>query len=467
MTPEDGKIPLIADPDIDFIGSIRSDTAESENPPILVSDGRSALEAINRSAKKISSVSVSPDIGAHEVSIVVESSLQYLFGAPVFMLGDHAAIDRLPEVLSKLNTVVTIQKPISFRRLQLITTVARTAKSTPLVFRELVAHNDGAVFEEANGDFIPVLAANVSYGCLTLFDVYAKLGPESFMKIFSAGSRLDQGRLERYRQNTNRYFYIRKSAQDKYLKFCRALVQQMRGPTEVSEKSSSIPQAPGKADQFLSALRTLGVPNETIIYAKDFVIQSLSYLTDLKDSSSEPLKSYCAKIAQSESAIEATAVAAIICRSLGFTHHRGVPTVGIASLLQDIGLNSLSQDIQTKFEQNLENQMSSEELVKYKSHPLLGAELLRSVKSLDPIVFIAIETHHERRSKQGFPRRLGANAISQVAEIIGLADDFARLLKRAGGFGSSVNPYVLAERKLLVEFSTPVAEAFRKAFKKF
>jgi len=74
-----------------------------------------------------------------------------------------------------------------------------------------------------------------------------------------------------------------------------------------------------------------------------------------------------------------------------------------------------------------------------------------------------VAQHHERRNKLGFPRRTGAGVVNRIAEIVGISDEFARLLQRATQ-DPRVNPFQIMEVDIFQGFSFPVVEAFRKAF---
>jgi HD-GYP domain-containing protein (c-di-GMP phosphodiesterase class II) len=69
-------------------------------------------------------------------------------------------------------------------------------------------------------------------------------------------------------------------------------------------------------------------------------------------------------------------------------------------------------------------------LEKYLSHPEVGAEELRKVKSFDPTVIQAVSQHHFRKNDKGFPTKTNRAYIHVCAEIIGICDDFDYLCRR-------------------------------------
>ena len=95
----------------------------------------------------------------------------------------------------------------------------------------------------------------------------------------------------------------------------------------------------------------------------------------------------------------------------------------MAALLHDIGLYCLPDDLIDRDEATM-----SHERQLYESHPRHAAELLRELGGIDHVVIQAVFQHHERRDGSGYPIGLGPGQIGRVGEIVGIADEFIRLL---------------------------------------
>ena len=93
-------------------------------------------------------------------------------------------------------------------------------------------------------------------------------------------------------------------------------------------------------------------------------------------------------------------------------------TLGLGALLHDIGKIGISDAVLRK-----PGPLTPEEFAVIKTHPGVGAHILRSVHFLAPHLPI-VELHHERPDGQGYPHRLRGHEIPLLARIVHVADAF-------------------------------------------
>ncbi len=99
----------------------------------------------------------------------------------------------------------------------------------------------------------------------------------------------------------------------------------------------------------------------------------------------------------------------------------------LAGLLHDIGKNK-EDNIDDKTNKAMENKIMAN--IIYKRHPIEGYEKLASLKEIDDDVLKAVLSHHEKCDGTGFPLALKGNRISDIANIVGLADTYDRLRQK-------------------------------------
>jgi HD-GYP domain-containing protein (c-di-GMP phosphodiesterase class II) len=160
-----------------------------------------------------------------------------------------------------------------------------------------------------------------------------------------------------------------------------------------------------------------------------------------------------------EHGVSCAMIAGVLARAFGIETPRLVENVGIAALLHDLALSSYSEEVRSEDE----SRMTEQQRASSREHPAAGAEALAAVPGVDPGAVQAIAQHHQRLNKMGFPQRHGVGSVNRVAEIVGIADEFSRLIARAAR-DPAVNP--LREMNLAVfpGFSRPVQATFRRAF---
>jgi putative nucleotidyltransferase with HDIG domain len=107
--------------------------------------------------------------------------------------------------------------------------------------------------------------------------------------------------------------------------------------------------------------------------------------------------------------------AAKLARRLGVPEEQ-VDIIRRGSLLHDIGKLGISQDILSK-----PAALSAEEHDIVKTHPFLGATLLRECAEYEPLIPIVLH-HHEYFNGQGYPDRIAGNQIELEARIVSVAE---------------------------------------------
>jgi HD-GYP domain-containing protein (c-di-GMP phosphodiesterase class II) len=128
----------------------------------------------------------------------------------------------------------------------------------------------------------------------------------------------------------------------------------------------------------------------------------------------------------------------------------------ISSLLHDIGKIGVPEHILNK-----RNSLTIGERNRIKEHPMIGVNILKSIKELEGAV-PGVKYHHERYDGQGYPEGLKEQEIPLIATIIAVADSFDAM--------STNRPYRTAMGKVQAineisrlrgrQFSPLVADAF-------
>ncbi len=92
--------------------------------------------------------------------------------------------------------------------------------------------------------------------------------------------------------------------------------------------------------------------------------------------------------------------------------------VYFAALLHDVGKIGIRHDIINKV-----GKLTEEEFSQIKAHPVLGDQILSSIKQA-PFLSIGARYHHERYDGRGYPDGLAGEQIPEIARIIAVADAY-------------------------------------------
>lgn len=140
-----------------------------------------------------------------------------------------------------------------------------------------------------------------------------------------------------------------------------------------------------------------------------------------------------------------------------------IQSLRYASFLHDTGKVDIPLEILTKT-----TKLTKQEYNIIKKHPLKGAQILRPLQILKPVIPIIMH-HHERYDGTGYPSRLKKRQIPEGARIMAVADAFeAMVYGRPYRERKDIDSAIKEIRKKSgTQFDPKVVEAFLRVIKKF
>lgn len=113
----------------------------------------------------------------------------------------------------------------------------------------------------------------------------------------------------------------------------------------------------------------------------------------------------------------------MIARKMGYSDD-DAKTLYIMALMHDVGKIGIPDAIINK-----PGALTDEEFKIIKSHPVIGADILKEVDAFEKISEIALN-HHERVDGKGYPNGLTGNEISDEVAIVSVADAYDAMTSR-------------------------------------
>lgn len=141
--------------------------------------------------------------------------------------------------------------------------------------------------------------------------------------------------------------------------------------------------------------------------------QTIRMVVHLMEAFDEELGGHCRRVG-------------LLARTLGQMHpdvcEADLSVLEAAGFLHDVGMIGLSKTIIGK----RETEMTGEEKILYRAHPVQGELILSEIESLKPISRL-VRHHHEQINGKGFPDGLKGEAIPVLARVISAASIYDSL----------------------------------------
>lgn len=458
MEPSVGfPYPLIVDSDPQFIASIQKHLDSRRIPPVIAATAAKAENCLSNPAQSYSAIFLNPIQLPPGGVKLIELARYYHPSTPLFLLYDREPSFSISE-MNRMGIEKTIEKPVSYD--SLLATVKQSIPLTQLVNQ--VPQKEQVLSARFRYDTqVPYVAVPVRsfFSCgRVFFDVFVKLKSGRFVKVLKALDSFTPSRLEPYLQKGLTHFYLQKSSHQRCFWYTQILGKALLRHKGVSSELKAT-HTLNEMQGLLTQIRKHGVTPKELDHANDLLYQVQDFVGQLHVKDRATIGFFLSQLHAYEHAVGTALVAALLTRPLSIETFGAFHLVGLASLLHDIGLDGMPEH----FNDEDLSTLTPPERELYKTHPLIGAQILQQVRELDPLIIQAVAQHHERRNNQGFPKGSKVQSINRIAEIVGISDEFVRLLRKKKR-QPTLQPIIEMQNHIFDGFSYPIVEAFRSVF---
>lgn len=156
----------------------------------------------------------------------------------------------------------------------------------------------------------------------------------------------------------------------------------------------------------------------------------------------------------SSHAVAVSVLSTCIAAEMGIETRSNLQAVSLGGLLHDIGKKQLPDGLA----QIPLHKMTHDELQVYRTHPQLGADMLKGLNLNTDTLTSIIFQHHERVNGLGYPLGLKGPRIHPLAKIVGLASEFTNVVMPNPKHGLEA----LKVRNALNTIQDPMGQPFDK-----
>ena len=418
---------------------------------IVASDDRELMKTLLDPACHIAAAFINVMVPGSNSLHAIKLFQQYRPGTPVVVLYDEEKPIGTQD-LHRLGVHSIQKKGESYAEM------IRSLGSEIFEYRGLV--HERTQWTSPKGDpYYAVPAADFLTGTKAIFDVYLKLPAGKVIKILEANDKFSPSRVLGYLKNGATSFLLKKEFQQRCMtsvdSFSRHLVHSLDASPAL-KMTSTLNYGQG----ILGQVKQEGLTVATLESGGDFVDKIFQIISNSASQDGQFISEYMTNIPAFEHAIATTFIASLLAAPLEITNAAIFNTIGVASMLQDLGLYRMPEVVQRK---DL-SQMNVAQKAQYRTHPTVGADILSKMEDIEEVIVQAVAQHHERRDSSGFPQGhvSSSGGINRVAEIIGISDEYVSLLKNKLLTKTEIE--ITLTEKVFPGFSLPIVEAFAKTF---
>ncbi len=288
--------------------------------------------------------------------------------------------------------------------------------------------------------YVPIRVSTLRGNQKISFDVYVQVAGKHILYLRS-GDSFEGARLQRLKKKNLKKMYILQNSEGAYRNYMTQNISMAldRNSGKSIEDRSSIIQGAQQA----SAESLMESPTSQMAYssAKEGVGHFVNFLL----TENEALKSLMDmdmtdenSVAQHGVAVSTTAVA--LATKLGWKDQQELTLVALGALVHDIGHVEMGYDITQD-----PSKLSAEARRSYEKHPIVGADLVKSLRHFDSTVINIILEHEEMINGQGFPNKLTEKKLDPSSMVVAVCNTLDRIVRY-----NQLKP-VDAGKKLLID----------------
>lgn len=290
-------------------------------------------------------------------------------------------------------------------------------------------------------DFVPVKISLLLRWGIVNYDLFMKLSETRYVKVVNAGEAFLAEDGERFTSKGLSYLHITAHDADAYLKaFENNISMVMNSGTYTSE----MPFISADSLEVIERLaRVVGWTPAVVESAKkavELAIKTISLEPNifklLKKRMSDMESNYAYHVRM------LSLLSCGFCHNLGWVSESTQMKLGLASLMHDLAVEeSYYSDINLWNEAASTGTDTTEEVLKYRNHPIEAANLVLSMRNVPSDVDQIILQHHEAKDGGGFPRGLNSSRILPLTCVLIISEDLLDYIQGAENIEERVDNF--------------------------
>lgn len=263
------------------------------------------------------------------------------------------------------------------------------------------------------------------------YDLYLKMGPEKFIKVYNGGDKLEASDFQKYADRKVRTVFLKP---EDYVKASLNFSKKMEKALEV--KKLRVEQYTALSvysiDKVNKVLNKLGLREEVLVLANQALELTSSIIEKNKGLSELLAKTLSGKNYISEHTLLLSFITTSIAKYMGWPSISTCEKLTLASFFHDMCLDGDELAKIDQLNDEIESHLHGNEILAIKTHPQRAVDVLSKFDGIPPDVDKIILQHHENGEGTGFPRSLEWKRVYSLAAVFIVAEDFTRAIFECG-----------------------------------
>lgn len=320
----------------------------------------------------------------------------------------------------------------------------------PKVLKEILGYVDSVVARHSsNPSFVAIRISLLLRLGIIEFDLFMRLSESKYIKIINSGDSFLDSDAVRFTRKKLSHLYISSGDAEIYLKSFEQNLSLIQDTEDLSEND--------QVSLSFDTLETVERLASVLGWTPDIIdVAKKSVKLAIKCIATEPLllKLLKQKLSKhtSKYSDHVTMLSMLSClfsHQLGWTSDSTQMKLAMAALIHDV---TIDEEIYDDIEMwNLKAQNpneKSEEVIKYRNHPIEAAKLVLGMKNLPPDVDQIIIQHHELKDGSGFPRGLSYSRISPLTTLFIITQDFVNFFNDNRAVEDSIRGFISSREEI-------------------
>jgi response regulator RpfG family c-di-GMP phosphodiesterase len=320
----------------------------------------------------------------------------------------------------------------------------------PKILKSILGYVDLVVARHSSSpNYVPIRISLLLRLGMIEFDLFMRLSEKKYIKIINSGESFLDSDTDRFSRKKLSHLYIALGDAEIYLKSFEqnlSLIQEAEDLSEVDQVSLSF----DTLETVERLASVLGWTPDIIDVAKKSVklaIKTIATEPQLLKLLKQNLSNHTSKY--SDHVTMLSMLSCLFSHQLGWTSDSTQMKLAMAALIHDV---TIDEEFYENIEMwNLKAQNpaeKSEEVLKYRNHPIEAAKLILEMKNLPPDVDQIIIQHHELKDGTGFPRGLSYSRISPLTTLFIITQDFVNFFNDDRAVEDSVRDFLTSREEM-------------------